>query len=43
MLNPLELAKLREDYRLAVLDEAHCAANPIRQFELGFKKPKAPA
>lgn len=41
MLNPLELAKLREDYRLAVLDEAHCAANPIRQFELWFQEAKS--
>ncbi len=36
--SPLE--HLREDYRLAILDETHCAANPIRQFELWFQDAK---
>jgi pyridoxamine 5'-phosphate oxidase len=38
---PLALAHLREDYRLAVLDEAHCATNPIQQFERWFKEAKS--
>jgi pyridoxamine 5'-phosphate oxidase len=38
MANPLELSHLREDYRLAVLDETHCAANPLRQFERWFEQ-----
>jgi pyridoxamine 5'-phosphate oxidase len=37
MPNSLELSQLREDYRLAVLDETHCAANPVRQFEQWFQ------
>jgi pyridoxamine 5'-phosphate oxidase len=37
----LELAHLREDYRRAVLDEAHCAPHPIRQFEQWFKEAKS--
>jgi len=41
MPTPLELSQLREDYRLAVLDETHCAANPIRQFELWFQEAKS--
>jgi pyridoxamine-phosphate oxidase len=40
MLNPLELSHLREDYRLAALDETHCAANPVRQFERWFQEAK---
>jgi len=39
--HPLE--ELREDYRLAVLDEAHCAADPIRQFEQWFQDAKSSA
>jgi len=39
--DPLALAHLREDYRLAELDEAHCATNPIRQFERWFKEAKS--
>jgi pyridoxamine 5'-phosphate oxidase len=41
MPDKLELASLREDYRLAVLDEAHCKKDPIRQFELWFKEAKS--
>ena len=37
----MELANLREEYRLAVLDESHCAANPIRQFEQWFEEAKS--
>ena len=38
---PLELSHLREDYRLAVLDEAHCAAHPIQQFTQWFQEAKS--
>jgi pyridoxamine 5'-phosphate oxidase len=40
MPDKLELASLREDYRLAVLDESHCEKDPIRQFELWFEEVK---
>lgn len=40
MTNPLELAHLREDYRLAALDETHCAEHPMRQFEQWFQEAK---
>ena len=40
MSEPLELSQLREDYRLAALDESRCDANPIRQFELWFQEAK---
>jgi pyridoxamine 5'-phosphate oxidase len=40
MPNQLELSNLREDYRLAALDETHCDANPIRQFERWFHDAK---
>jgi len=36
--HPLE--QLREDYRLAVLDETHCASDPIQQFEQWFHDAK---
>ena len=36
--HPLE--QLREDYRLAVLDEEHCDADPIRQFDQWFQDAK---
>jgi pyridoxamine 5'-phosphate oxidase len=36
----MKLANLREEYRLAALDEIHCVANPIRQFELWFEEAK---
>jgi len=38
---PLELAHLREDYRLAALDEANCDSNPIQQFQKWFKEAKS--
>jgi pyridoxamine-phosphate oxidase len=38
MSNPLELSHLREDYRLAKLDETHCAANPLQQFQYWFQE-----
>ena len=41
MPNPLELSNLREDYRLAALDEAHCNPHPIRQFEQWFQEAKS--
>jgi pyridoxamine-phosphate oxidase len=41
MPDSLELAHLREDYRRAVLDEAHCAPDPMRQFEQWFKEAKS--
>lgn len=37
----MELANLREDYRLAALDEAHCDPHPMRQFERWFKEAKS--
>jgi pyridoxamine-phosphate oxidase len=43
MPNSLELSQLREDYRLAVLDESLCASNPIRQFERWFQEAKTAA
>jgi pyridoxamine 5'-phosphate oxidase len=43
MPNPLELRHLREDYRLAALDEAQCMANPLRQFEKWFQEAKSAA
>jgi pyridoxamine-phosphate oxidase len=36
----MEIANLREDYRLAALDEAHCSPHPMRQFEQWFKEAK---
>ncbi len=41
MSNSLELSHLREDYRLAALDERNCASNPIRQFEVWFREAKS--
>ncbi len=38
---PLALADLREDYRRAELDEAHCETNPFRQFDLWFREAQA--
>ncbi len=35
-----ELSQLREEYRLARLDESDCAANPVRQFESWFQEAK---
>ena len=43
MPNELELSQLREDYRLATLDESSCDANPVRQFELWFREAKGAA
>jgi pyridoxamine-phosphate oxidase len=43
MPDPLELAHLREDYRHAVLNEAHCAPHPVRQFEQWFREAKSAA
>ena len=37
----LSLADLREDYRLAELNEANCASNPIEQFEKWFEEAQA--
>lgn len=37
----MEIADLREDYRLRVLDEAHCAPHPMRQFEQWFKEARS--
>ena len=36
----LSLADLREDYRLATLDEANCETNPIDQFTQWFQQAK---
>ena len=33
----MSLASLREDYRLAALDEANCETDPVQQFEKWFK------
>jgi pyridoxamine 5'-phosphate oxidase len=41
MPDSLELGHLREDYRLAALDESDCEANPIRQFERWFREAKS--
>jgi pyridoxamine 5'-phosphate oxidase len=41
MTASLELANLRQDYRRAVLDEAHCSPHPVRQFEHWFKEAKS--
>ncbi len=40
MSEPLQLSQLREDYRMAELNESHCDSNPIRQFELWFQEAK---
>lgn len=37
----VSLEELREDYRLATLDESNCETNPIAQFALWFKEAKA--
>lgn len=37
----LSLEDLREDYRLAELDELHCETNPIGQFQKWFQEAKA--
>ena len=37
----LSLADLREDYRLAELNEANCASNPIEQFQKWFEEAQA--
>jgi pyridoxamine 5'-phosphate oxidase len=37
---PTSLEDLREDYRLATLDESSCEANPIQQFAHWFKDAK---
>ena len=41
MPDALELAHLREDYRRAALDEAHCASHPMPQFEQWFREAKS--
>ena len=41
MPSSMELSNLREDYRLAALDEKQCAAHPVRQFEHWFGEAKS--
>jgi pyridoxamine 5'-phosphate oxidase len=43
MTNSLELSQLREDYRLAALDESSCEPDPIRQFERWFREARQAA
>jgi pyridoxamine-phosphate oxidase len=38
MANPTEIQNLREDYRLASLDEGQCEADPMKQFEQWFQE-----
>ena len=40
MADSLELSNLREDYRLAALDEQNCDASPMRQFANWFQDAK---